>query len=106
MRTRLEEALATGTDPMLVEMAQGMLADGGPRMGVPAARITTRVDVSRWVDRKRLALSLHASQVPPDSWWMTTPEEEFATMFGTECFILRGAPPGLVEDHLELPARA
>ena len=106
MRTRLEQALATGTDPMLVEMAQGMLADGGPRMGVPAARITTRVDVSRWVDRKRLALSLHASQVPPDSWWMTTPEEEFATMFGTECFILRGAPPGLVEDHLELPVGA
>jgi len=102
MRARLEEALRTRPGPELVEMAQGMLAEGGPHMGVPGARITTRVDVSRWAPTKRAALSAHASQVPPDSWFLRAPPDDFLRMFGTESFILRGRRPGPTEDRLQL----
>ncbi len=102
MRSRLQEALRERTNPEMVEMAEGMMADGGPHLGVPAARITTRVDVSAFVGRKREALAAHASQVPADSWWLTSPEEMFSQMFGMEYFIRRGAAPGTTEHGLGL----
>jgi LmbE family N-acetylglucosaminyl deacetylase len=102
MRARLEEALRTRPNPQVVEMARGMLANGGPHMGVAGSRITTRVDVGKWVGLKRAALTAHASQVPPDSWFLQAPPDEFAQMFGTESFILRGAPAGFLEDRLDL----
>jgi LmbE family N-acetylglucosaminyl deacetylase len=102
MRRRLEEALEARPSPEVVEMAENMLAGDGPHMGVAGHRITTRVDVSRWVPLKRAALSAHASQVPPDSWFLKSPPDEFMRMFGTESFILRGAPSGLSEDRLHL----
>jgi LmbE family N-acetylglucosaminyl deacetylase len=102
MRTRLEEALRTRPSPEVVEMAQTMLAGGGPHMGVPGPRITTQVDVNRFVPVKRAALSAHASQVPADSWFLKAPPDEFMRMFGTESFILRGAPAGFTEDRLAL----
>jgi LmbE family N-acetylglucosaminyl deacetylase len=104
IRDRLRETLLSRPNPQMVEMAEGMLADGGPHMGVPAAKITTRVDVSAFIDRKRRALAAHVSQVPADSWWMSTPSEAFALMFGIECFMRRGAAAGLVEDSLGLSA--
>jgi LmbE family N-acetylglucosaminyl deacetylase len=102
MRAGLEEALRTRPSPEVVEMAEGMLAGGGPFMGVAGERITTTVDVSRWVPVKRAALSAHASQVPPDSWFLRAPPEEFLRMFGTESFIRRGAAQGTSEDRLDL----
>jgi len=102
MREGLEEVLRTRPKPELVEMATNMLADGGPHMGVPAARITTRVDVTPYVGVKRAALAAHASQVPPESWFLQAPPEEFERMFGTEVYILRGAPQGFSEDALQL----
>ena len=102
MRAMLEETLRARPTPELVEMAEGMLAEGGPHMGVAGARITTRVDVSPWVGIKRAALSAHASQVPADSWFLKAPPDQFARMFGTESFILRGAPAGFTEDRLAL----
>jgi LmbE family N-acetylglucosaminyl deacetylase len=102
MRTGLEEVLRTRPAPELVEMAEGMLANDGPHMGVAGDRITTRVDVTSWVDVKRTALRAHASQVPPDSWFLRAPPDQFLRMFGTESFILRGAPPGTSEDRLDL----
>src|SRR5579871_867720 len=102
MREGLEEVLRSRPAPEVVEMAEGMLANGGPHMGVPAGRITTRVDVSAYIGVKRAALAAHASQVPADSWFLKAPPDEFERMFGTEVFILRGAPHGLEEDHLRL----
>jgi LmbE family N-acetylglucosaminyl deacetylase len=69
-------------------------------MGVPADWVTTRVDVSRFVDRKRQAMVAHASQIPEDSWFLTMPFEAFAAAFGEEDYILVGAPPGTTETDL------
>jgi LmbE family N-acetylglucosaminyl deacetylase len=71
-------------------------------MGVPGSRITTQVDVTAWVPVKRAALSAHASQVPADSWFLKAPPDEFLRIFGTESFILRGAPAGFTEARLGL----
>jgi len=102
VRGRMEEALRERADPAMVEMAEQMMADDGPHLGVPGERITTRVDVSAFAGLKRRALATHASQVPADSWWLSSPEDVFARMFGTEYFIRRGAPAGTTELDLGL----
>ena len=42
------------------------------------------------LDRKR-RLRAHASQIPPDSFFLDRSDEEFARAFGTE-WVSRGAP--------------
>jgi LmbE family N-acetylglucosaminyl deacetylase len=69
-------------------------------MGSPEALLTTRVDVSAFVDRKREALSAHASQVDESHFFLAMPVEIFREAFGTEWFIRRGSPPGIVEESL------
>jgi LmbE family N-acetylglucosaminyl deacetylase len=69
-------------------------------MGTPEALLTTRVDVSQFVDQKRAALAAHASQVDESHFFLTMPIEFFREAFGTEWFIRRGAPPGVSEDSL------
>jgi LmbE family N-acetylglucosaminyl deacetylase len=64
-------------------------------MGLPEAIITTAIDVSVQLEVKRRAMAAHASQIPPDSFFLTMPEPAFAVAFGTEWYRLRGAPPGL-----------
>lgn len=56
-------------------------------MGEPAERITTEVDVSPWIDRKRQAMQAHASQIPDTSFFLTVPEELFSTIWGREWYI-------------------
>jgi LmbE family N-acetylglucosaminyl deacetylase len=70
--------------------------------GVPGHLITTRVDVGPWVAAKRRTMALHRSQIPPDSFLFTMPDEWFAAAFGTEEFIRRNAPAGTVETTLDL----
>ncbi len=67
---------------------------GEGRLGVDAATITHRVDVSSVVVEKRSALAAHASQVPESSFFLSLPMGAFATVFGTEWFRRRGAMPG------------
>src|SRR5205814_1313731 len=50
------------------------------------ARITTTIDVGLFVERKRLALATHASQME-ESFWARVPAEVFGTLFGEESFI-------------------
>jgi LmbE family N-acetylglucosaminyl deacetylase len=69
-------------------------------MGTPEAHLTTRVDVSAYVDRKREALAAHASQVDESHFFLAMPVEIFREAFGREWFIRRGAPPGIAEDSL------
>jgi LmbE family N-acetylglucosaminyl deacetylase len=69
-------------------------------MGTPEAFLTTRVDVADVVDRKRAALGAHASQVDETHFFLAMPVELFREAFGTEWFIRRGAPAGVVEDSL------
>jgi LmbE family N-acetylglucosaminyl deacetylase len=56
-------------------------------LGVPEAVITTKVDVSRVLDRKRAAMAAHPSQIPADSYFLALPPSAFALAFGIEWFI-------------------
>jgi LmbE family N-acetylglucosaminyl deacetylase len=69
-------------------------------LGVPDETITTSVDVVEYLDRKRAAMEAHASQMPPESFFLAMPPEAFARGFGIEEYRLRDAPPGLREDRL------
>jgi LmbE family N-acetylglucosaminyl deacetylase len=68
--------------------------------GVPGEMITTRVDVTAWTDRKRDAMRAHASQISEQSFFLAMPPDIFKIVFGTEQFILAGAPPGTAETDL------
>jgi len=56
-------------------------------LGVAADRITTTVDISSFLDRKRAAMAAHASQIGPDSFFLALPDDAFRVAFGTEWFI-------------------
>ena len=70
-------------------------------LGTPDEEITTVVDCSAYVDRKKRAFMAHTSQMAPDSFFLNTPEDLFNTMFGTECFVVaRGATGQVPESDL------
>jgi LmbE family N-acetylglucosaminyl deacetylase len=82
-------------DSATAENARQMLEGDGPQMGSPAAIITTRVDVAPWVALKRDAMKAHASQIPPESFFLSMPDEAFTMAFGQEAFIRAGvSAPG------------
>jgi LmbE family N-acetylglucosaminyl deacetylase len=62
-------------------------------IGVPEVEITTRVDVSKWVERKRASMRAHASQISEQSFFLVMPDEVFVNAFGQEWFIHRGVGP-------------
>ena len=68
-----------------------------PGMGVPDELLTTVVDVSPYVDRKREAFRAHVSQNSPTMTFMEVPDEELRRAFGREHYQLArgelGAPP-------------
>jgi len=59
-----------------------------PGMGVPDERLTTIVDVSPYLDRKREAFRAHLSQNAPGSFFLNTPDEEFRQAFSREFYQL------------------
>jgi LmbE family N-acetylglucosaminyl deacetylase len=70
-------------------------------LGVHADRITTEVDVSAYLDRKRRAMEVHASQISDTSFFLSMPPEAFAAVWGTEWYIRVGAePPPEIENSL------
>ena len=74
--------------------------EGPERFGSPDAIITTRIDVSEWIDRKRESLKAHASQIPESSFFLQMPPEAFRESFGTEWYIHRGVPSETRETEL------
>ncbi len=66
-------------------------------LGMPEAAITTSVDVSGFVERKRASIMAHASQVTDSEFFLKMPPEMFNQTFSTEWFIRKGAPPGIHE---------
>jgi LmbE family N-acetylglucosaminyl deacetylase len=60
--------------------------------GSPEEIITTTVDVSDYVEQKRAAMAAHASQIPPDSFFLSLPPDAFRSAFGSEWFIRRDKP--------------
>jgi len=69
-------------------------------LGMPEAVITTRVDVTDFVDRKRAAMQAHASQIADNSFFLQMPLDMFRRAFGYEWFIHKGEPPGIHESDL------
>lgn len=61
-------------------------------IGLPEADITAAVDVSEAIATKEAAMRAHASQIGPDSWFLSMSDDEFLRAFGTEWF-RRTAPP-------------
>ena len=91
----LLEARAAG-----MEMPGGLDPDAMDDFGVGEDQITTEVDVTDYLDRKRAAMAAHASQISESSFFLAMPAEFFARAFGTEWFIRRGAPAGVHEHGL------
>ncbi|HEX3828724.1 MAG TPA: PIG-L family deacetylase [Sporichthyaceae bacterium] len=70
-------------------------AGGGPTLyASPDASVTTRVDARPWSARKRAAMAAHASQIGPDSFFLSLSEEDFMEVFGTESYLARSTPDG------------
>ena len=69
-------------------------------LGVDEDQLTTAIDVHEFLDVKKAALRAHASQVTEESFFLQMSDEDFAEGFGTEWFILRGAPAGIHEYDL------
>jgi LmbE family N-acetylglucosaminyl deacetylase len=68
--------------------------------GSPESELTTRVDVTPWLDAKRAAMRAHRSQIADDSFFLTLDDDRFALAFGTEWFIRAGGDPAHREDTL------
>ena len=68
--------------------------------GTPAELITTRVDVTDFLELKRSAMAAHASQIAETSFFLAMPAEAFTATWGQEWFVRRGAPPGTEESDL------
>ena len=75
--------LAEGSD---MELPDGA-AEGMETMGEPASRLTTEVDVARWLEQKRGAMRAHASQIAETSFFLALPDDLFATVWGREWYI-------------------
>lgn len=88
----------------LMALARGPLGNHLPRpdgeppdvsgLGVSEHEITTRVDVTPFIDAKRRALFAHESQVGETHFFRNLPEPVFALAFGTEWFIRADARDG------------
>ena len=56
------------------------------RIGTAQNDIKWEIDVSDVLDRKRAAMKAHRSQIGPDSFFLTMPDEVFVMSFGVEWF--------------------
>lgn len=84
---RLAEAYAHELPP---EVEQPGSVEDFQELGVPEKLITTAVDVRDVLDRKRAAMTVHASQIAETSWFLSLPPDMYEAMFGTEWYIHRG----------------
>jgi LmbE family N-acetylglucosaminyl deacetylase len=98
-RDHLERLLEAARQAGL-ELDEAGETDDGNEFGTPEADLTTAVDVSAFVDRKRESMACHASQITDSSFFLQMPPEAFLEAFGTEWYIRRGAPAGIHEHEL------
>jgi LmbE family N-acetylglucosaminyl deacetylase len=79
--------------------------DVGEGFGAPEAELTTRVDVTAWMDAKRTAMACHRTQRQDLGWALDLPPDLQAAALGLEVFRLvevngGSAPAGLAEGSL------
>jgi N-acetyl-1-D-myo-inositol-2-amino-2-deoxy-alpha-D-glucopyranoside deacetylase len=63
-------------------------------IGTPDELVTTRVDVSDYVDQKRKAFAAHVTQNDPNSWFSTMADQLYRMAFGTEYYRLARGKAG------------
>jgi LmbE family N-acetylglucosaminyl deacetylase len=100
-REAATELLALATEEM--DTAEAEEAAAGldlATFGTPAHLLTTAVDVTAHLDRKRRAMAAHASQIAETSFFLKMDDETFRRAWGTEWYVRRGAPEGTREDWL------
>jgi len=66
--------------------------------GTPDEEITTEIDVSAYVERKREALAAHGSQTE-NSFFTRLPDDVVTLALSHESFTLRSAPSGLAREN-------
>jgi LmbE family N-acetylglucosaminyl deacetylase len=76
------------------------VAEGQSTMGEPASRITTEIDVTPWIERKRQAMRAHASQISETSFFLAMPDPVYRKVWGREWYI-RIRPAAEVPTHFE-----
>jgi LmbE family N-acetylglucosaminyl deacetylase len=69
-------------------------------LGMPESVLTTQVDVTDFVDKKRAAMQAHASQIDENSFFLQMPPDVFRRAFGYEWYIHKGEPAGIHESDL------
>jgi LmbE family N-acetylglucosaminyl deacetylase len=88
---RLRDALAASS----VDVAE---LDIPEDFGTPDELITTEVDVSAYVERKRRALAVHASQ-SENFFFDRLPDDLVSLALSRESFTLRSAPSGMAREN-------
>ena len=88
MRERMKEAAEADNPGDLPDVDSPEFA-----LGVPESQITTRVDVSAYIDVKRASMRAHASQIAEESFFLSLPDEAFTMAFGQEWFVHHGVGP-------------
>jgi len=73
------------------ELARRRMEMRETEMGSPAAEITHQIDVTSVMATKRRSMAAHRSQIDPESFFLKMPDDAFASAFGVECYIERGA---------------
>lgn len=66
------------------------------RLGVASVEVAVTVDVGSVLDRKRRAMTAHASQIPDSASALQLPAERFSDVYGLEWYTRIG-PPGLLD---------
>lgn len=84
------QQLADGVEPAEGAPTEEDLAES--TFGKPEVELTHAVDVRSVLATKRASMVAHESQIAPDSWFLTMPDEGFEMAFGTEWFIRTGHP--------------
>jgi LmbE family N-acetylglucosaminyl deacetylase len=88
-RSLLQAFMAQMTDEMRAQQNPDMRLEG-----TPDEKVTTRLDVTAYIARKRQAFQAHVSQNDPDSWFAKIPEQVYEVVFGTEYYQLARGKPG------------
>jgi N-acetyl-1-D-myo-inositol-2-amino-2-deoxy-alpha-D-glucopyranoside deacetylase len=89
-RTLMQQFIAALPDDARRQEQEGSIQIAG----TPDELITTQVDVSDYVDRKREAFSAHVTQNDPNSWFTTMADQIYRLAFGTEYYRLARGKPG------------
>ena len=92
IQTVMAQQAADGVEPPENAPTEADLDEN--TFGKPESELTHAIDVSDLLHVKRASMVAHASQIAPDSWFLTMSDDAFAAAFGTEWFIRSGETRG------------